>query len=60
MLSNAPEPNSIQESNREAFRDQNVDILRKLVAFVTLSQGLTIGFTASPSPRETDLLLNPI
>jgi tetratricopeptide (TPR) repeat protein len=57
MLSNAPEPNSIQESNREVFRDRNVDILRKLVAFVTLSQGLTIGFAASPSSRETDLLV---
>jgi tetratricopeptide (TPR) repeat protein len=58
MLSNAPEPNSIQESNREVFRDHNVDVLRKLVAFVTLSQGLTIGFAASPSPRETDLLVD--
>jgi tetratricopeptide (TPR) repeat protein len=58
MLSNAPEPNSIQGSNREAFRDRNANILRKLVAFVTLSQGLTIGFAASPSPRETDLLID--
>jgi Tetratricopeptide repeat len=58
MLSNVPEPNSIQESNREAFRDRNVDILRKLVAFVTLSQELTIGFAAAPSPRETDLLVD--
>jgi tetratricopeptide (TPR) repeat protein len=58
MLSNAPEPNSIQEQNRETFRDRNTDILRKLVAFVTLSQGLTIGFAASPSPRETDLLVD--
>jgi hypothetical protein len=58
MLSNAPEPNSIQESNREIFRERNIDILRKLVAFVTLSQGLTIGFTASPSSHETDLLVD--
>jgi hypothetical protein len=58
MLSNALEPNSIQESNREAFRDRNADILRKLVAFVTLSQGLTIGFSASTSPREIDLLID--
>jgi tetratricopeptide (TPR) repeat protein len=53
-----PEPNSIQESNREAFRDRNADLLRKLVAFATLSQGLTIGFAASPSPWETDLLVD--
>jgi tetratricopeptide (TPR) repeat protein len=58
MLSNAPEPNSIQESNREVFRDHNVDILRKLIAFVTLSQGLTIGFAAAPSACETDLLID--
>jgi tetratricopeptide (TPR) repeat protein len=58
MLSNVPEPNSIQESNREVFRERNIDILRKLVAFVTLSQGLTIGFAASPSSRETDLLVD--
>jgi tetratricopeptide (TPR) repeat protein len=58
MLSNAPNPNSIQEPNREAFRDRNANILRKLVAFVTLSQGLTIGFAVSPSPRETDLLID--
>jgi tetratricopeptide (TPR) repeat protein len=58
MLSNAPEQNSIQESNREAFRERNADILGKLVAFVTLSQGLTIGFAASPSAHETDLLVD--
>jgi tetratricopeptide (TPR) repeat protein len=58
MLSNAPELNSIQESNREAFRDRNADLLRKLVAFVTLSQGLTISFAASPSSSETDLLVD--
>jgi tetratricopeptide (TPR) repeat protein len=58
MLSNAPEPNLIQELNREAFQDRNTDILRKLIAFVTLSQGLTIGFAASPSDRETDLLVD--
>jgi tetratricopeptide (TPR) repeat protein len=58
MLSNAPEQNSIQESSREAFRECNADILGKLVAFVTLSQGLTIGFAASPSAHETDLLVD--
>jgi tetratricopeptide (TPR) repeat protein len=58
MLSNAPNPNSIQEPSREEFRDRNADILRKLVAFVTLSQGLTISFAASPSARETDLLVD--
>jgi hypothetical protein len=58
MLSNAPEPNLIQGSSREAFRERNADILRKLVAFVTLSQGLTISFAASPSTRETDLLVD--
>jgi hypothetical protein len=58
MLSNAPEQNSIQESNREAFLHRNADLLRKLVAFVTLSQGLTISFAASPSSNETDLLVD--
>lgn len=33
-------------------------MLRKLVAFMTISEGMTIGFVDSPSSIETHLLLD--
>jgi hypothetical protein len=58
MLSNKPSLNSITSNDRSEFSARNADVLRKLMAFINISEGLTIGFVDSPGFTETNLLLD--